>query len=154
RTTPGSPGGETCTFHRSAIRRRHSSLASIASTSPGTATSLFKMPPINAPPILPAPITTIFNPIVLPSFPAEDFPVEKQRFIGVQHGVIPAMAAGIEVSFMRVAGFGQHFIEFLCADLKPVVVFRPAIKINLETVQLLRVFCKRHWVVRFPIVQI
>ena len=47
-----------------------------------------------------------------PSFPAECFPMEKQRFAGVLHGVIPAVPAGIKVSFVRVAGFGQHLIQF------------------------------------------
>src|SRR5437867_7736116 len=80
--------------------------------------------------------------------------MEQQRSAGVLDSVVPAMMAGIEVSFMGIGGFGEHLVELFRAGLETVVVLGSAVEVDFQAIEFLRIPGDGHWIVCFPVGQI
>src|SRR5207244_8433556 len=92
------------------------------------------------------------TPCLIVLLSVENLPVEKHGFARVISRIVPAVAARIKVSFMRIAGFSQNFVQLLGPDFEAVPVLVYTVEVEIKTIEYFSVHRQFYGVVLFSLV--
>src|SRR5688572_27727404 len=81
----------------------------------------------------------------------ESVPVEEQRLLRVSFRIVPAVISRVQPGRVGILRLRQEIIKNLMAAIEAVLVFSPAVEVDLETLEFRCVLCEFQRVVRIPV---